>query len=529
VTTEHLIKKTASILFLIVFGLGCSQPTTFDRNNVHDFFSDSFHPKQPSVLSAEILGESEVKLMWKHENSDSVRFEIQRSKDNKPFEAVVVTLPGETEFNDLFQLDLHSSYKYRISSVKDSIRSRFTESESIIFELRPPGGLTISGADESFALLQWQSRNSFETNYSIQIRELPSTAFNVLTEDHLKKHFILDNLLPDREYEIRLAAVTNRYTSDYIDKEILFTERPREVRRIENSFSRDAAYLGNFDSRRIISGLGNTLWFVRNSPTQEHVIRSRYGNELTLIDNNQNHVLHFVINYDGNGSPPSIPPKVQVSSTYELIISHGPNSLQLYNFQGELVRQIEDLGSFTDLKISRDEQYIVAHNVKAAPEFRMRDRFLRVWTLPDLIEIEDYHIIRERAPGTPFMTDFEISSQNDLIAGISKEEFAVHLFTFNPLTGIEYLELIDFDIFTTINSLIFSDDDRYLFIEYYAPGEESNFMKIDLENSYHSEKFKIGDHGFAGKLRPFHGAPLFMAILSHEIIEYTYQHYWFFE
>lgn len=532
----------------MIFMLSCSQPTTFDRNNVNDYFSDNYVPNQPSELKAEILGESEIKLEWKHENSDSVRFEIQRSKDKGPFETVTTTNPGETELCDTFLLDLQSSYKYRISSVKDTTKSSFTEAESITFELQPPVGLLISGAEESFALLEWESGNSFETNYNIQIREIPSNTYNVLTNDHRERRYTLENFSPDRSYEIRVAATTSHYISDHVEKEILYTVGPREVRRIDNNFSRDAAYLGDVDSRKIVNGTGSHDWFIRNSPTQEHVIKSRYGNEITLIDSNQNHITNFVIDYGGTPTPPHIPPLVQVSSKWELIITHGSDNddsyyffgqygvhnLRLYNFQGDLVKESEPFGEFLDLKISRDEEYVIAHYVKPSSVSRKRDSYFKVWTLPDLVELEDFQITKESQLASPlgsppYITDFAISSQNNLIAAKLRHGFGLHLYSFTPEMGIEYRELIDFDIPTSIKSLIFSDQDRFLFIEYYTPDEDSNFMVIDLENSNQSEKFKLGEHDSVGKLQSFYGSTLFMTILSHYITEFTYQNYWFFK
>jgi hypothetical protein len=79
-----------------------------------------------------------VELEWAHQNSDSVKFEIQVSVDNGPFSEFATTDAGVSEFSGTLPLDLDSEYKFRIAGVKGDQKSNFTEAESFVFRVNPP-------------------------------------------------------------------------------------------------------------------------------------------------------------------------------------------------------------------------------------------------------------------------------------------------------------------------------------------------------------------------------------------------------
>jgi hypothetical protein len=523
---DSSIIKIGLALLAAIF-VSCEQPVDFDRDNPNDFGSEVFRPDQPLSLEVQVVSDSMVELKWAHQNSDSVKFEIQVSVNNGPFSVFTTTDAAVSELSGLLQLDLESEYKFRIAGVKDDQRSNFTEAESIVFRVKPPEELSVGGSGSSRAQLDWSSGNDFDTNYLVEVRHNSTDPFVTVADGIGSTGFALENPDTTAETEVRIAAQTERYRSEFEHISIVYEQRPRILRGVENNYSRDADYLIDSGTRRIVYGDGNEHWFINSSRTMQHLVKSITNNlEITLYDENNNLILAFNAYPGLIGSPPSVPPKVLVSSKWNQIIVKYYDHIQIRDFDGNLLYESDTFSSIRDVAITSEEDFLIAQYTTTDGLFRQRDRNFKIWSLPDFEEVSDYHFIREDAPGMPYLTEFAVSPDKRYLAAITYSEPGIYLFRLDEEMNINNEQFLDLEIDKSAGSVIFSYDSRYIFLEYFSPNSDENIIQIDLQNSNVFKKLRVGNNPHIGKLKPFDEGPYFLAVHSF-INEYSYGFYWF--
>ncbi|MDX1590360.1 MAG: fibronectin type III domain-containing protein [Balneolaceae bacterium] len=514
-------------LILTLIAVGCEQPTTFERDNPNDYKAENFNPDQPLSLDVQVVSDSMVDLQWTHQNSDSVRFEIQVSVDNGPYSQFAVTDAGVSEFSGTLPMELDSEYRFRIAGIKDEIKSSYVEAESFVFDVNPPANLSVGGPDINEAHISWSSGNEFDTNYIVEVRHNSTDPFMTAAEGIAGLEFILANPDPSGNTEVRVAAQTQRHRSEFKQISVVYEQRPRLIRTVENNFSRDADYLMNSGTRVIVKGDGNSHSFVNSSSTMEHLVKSlTFNHEITLYDENNNLILAFDAYPDLDGSPPAVPPEVLVSSKWNQIIVKYFNDIHIRDFGGNLILQSGSIGYLRDIAITSDENFLIAQYTTSEGLSGERDRKFRIWSLPDFTEVSDYHFVREEAPGIPTLEGFTVSPDRRYLAAISNIEKGIYLFRLDNEMNLFDEQFIDLEIENSPRSIIFSYDSRFIFLEYYSPNIDENIIEMDLQNSISFRKLRVGNNAHIGKLKTFDEGPYFLAVHT-DISEYSYDFYWF--
>jgi hypothetical protein len=248
----------------------------------------------------------------------------------------------------------------------------------------------------------------------VEVRQAGMDSFTTVGEGIDRYIFVLNNPDPAAETEVRIAAETERYRSEYQYRKIVYEQRPRMLRQVENNFSGDADYLMYSGARRIVNGDGNEHRFINSSATMQHLIKSvNDDNEITLFDEDNNLILSFDAYPELDGSPPSTPPNVLVSSNWNQIVVKYYDHIQIRDFDGNLLHQSPTYGTVRDVHLSNDENYLVAlHYTPIENSQNKIESKFEVWSLPDFEVVSSYVYILEPDSELPSFQFFELSSDN---------------------------------------------------------------------------------------------------------------------
>ncbi len=121
----------------------------------------------PTALTATQLNDTVASLQWTDNSSVETGFELVRIINDTGY--ALMKLPPNTTSTLFPGLYLTGeSIKFAVRAVKDSIKSKFSNTAGLDVYLFPPGNLTISALTSSSAHVAWGIHHTFETMYDLE-------------------------------------------------------------------------------------------------------------------------------------------------------------------------------------------------------------------------------------------------------------------------------------------------------------------------------------------------------------------------
>ena len=176
-------------------------------------------PIAPTNLVATAVSDSEISLTWT-DNSDETGFDVERSPNGVTgWDYIRTTAANETTFKDNGLMAL-TRYVYRVQARRIDFTSPYSNTATATTLAPPivapaaPANLKATAASSNQINLNWDVANGL-TGYKLEYADNAGFT-NLKTESSLAGSattFVLQNLLPDTPYFIRLYAVNSAGTS----------------------------------------------------------------------------------------------------------------------------------------------------------------------------------------------------------------------------------------------------------------------------------------------------------------------------
>jgi hypothetical protein len=185
-------------------------------------------PAAPSNLTAEALGQTQIKLNWDDNSDNEDAFEIERRTGNDDFARIATVAAGVDTFTDT-GLDANTRYTYRVRAKRGTSFSDYSNEASATTNSSAPispTNLTATVLTASRIRLEWIDRSDNEEGFELErafggggfVRVI-RTAANVTTYED-------KGLTPSTTYTYRVRAFNSGGSSDYSNEATATTLPP---------------------------------------------------------------------------------------------------------------------------------------------------------------------------------------------------------------------------------------------------------------------------------------------------------------
>jgi len=175
----------------------------------------------PSNLQAQVLNDSQIKLIWSQEEENIKGFRLER-KQNTGTNWTLITELGKdtTEYTDS-GLTLGTDYTYRVKAFTDVNESGYVTSNTTNTSFPPPTNLTATPIDDQSIQLIWTDNCSFENGYRLERSDGGSFA-QIAELDVAITEYTDSGLTLGTDYTYRVKAFTDVNESGYAETTMPF-------------------------------------------------------------------------------------------------------------------------------------------------------------------------------------------------------------------------------------------------------------------------------------------------------------------
>lgn len=193
---KHLIVLTCATLLLLACG-------DDEKNKLN----------KPANLTADVVAEDQVNLIWEDQSRNEAGFEIHRALKGEGFRILTRTNADTTIISDK-TVALGAVYRYRVRAVSGKERSYYSNTAEVEVVVdrdsapMPPMSLQATDVTDSTLTLTWIDTSTNETGFEIE-RSLEEDFSEVetLAADMNETRYEENQLTPETQYYYRIRAI----------------------------------------------------------------------------------------------------------------------------------------------------------------------------------------------------------------------------------------------------------------------------------------------------------------------------------
>jgi titin len=193
---RHLIVLTCAVLLL----LACGDDGKKKLN-------------KPANLTADVVAEDQVNLIWEDQSRNEAGFEIHRALKGEGFRILTRTNADTTTIKDK-TVALGAVYHYRVRAVSGKERSYYSNTAEVEVVVdrdsapMPPMSLQATEVTASSLILTWVDTSTNETGFEIE-RSLQEdfSGVEILAADMNETRYEDSQLMPETQYHYRVRAI----------------------------------------------------------------------------------------------------------------------------------------------------------------------------------------------------------------------------------------------------------------------------------------------------------------------------------
>lgn len=209
----------------------------------------------PTNLTATILSETKINLIWKDNSNDETSFKIeQKSELNKTWKEIGSVRPNTTNYMvDKLKPDV--LYTFRVVSYNSAnyISSESEECEIFIKTLSAPSDLSSKVISSSAISLEWTDNSSGEQGFIIERKSGESNFVEIARAGSNVVKYTDNNLDAGKEYHYKVKAFNGSLYTHYTNTTIALTNFPKTFADL-NSVQWAKTAIENLSGRDVIKG-----------------------------------------------------------------------------------------------------------------------------------------------------------------------------------------------------------------------------------------------------------------------------------
>ncbi|MBL1215267.1 MAG: hypothetical protein HND52_18010 [Ignavibacteriae bacterium] len=169
----------------------------------------------PSNLNTELISDTLITLTW-HDNSKvETGYEVELSEGNN-FNHILTAPANSNSANIIRPFYSNNPYIFRVRAVADSVKSKFTNTDTVYFGFEAPADLNILSFTDELLQLKWEDKTDFENGFEIEISEDGSEFKPYRTaSNNIVSFAITDTFNINVNYQFRVRAVSEYNFSEY--------------------------------------------------------------------------------------------------------------------------------------------------------------------------------------------------------------------------------------------------------------------------------------------------------------------------
>lgn len=324
------------LLTLLCVGIyGCGNPGSFKHDNMHDPLSADYQPYAVKEVTASIISNNEIRIDWKNNNNDMVKFQIERSEDpsSSQFHKIAdVPFSGSTEsYTDTLTLVGGTVYQYRIKVSKDTNTSSYVTSNSVTYVHKNPDSLKVQVISKTSVRFSWKPINNSGASYWVAYQVQGSNNPTIIKRGYQDSSIVITGLDTTKTYDLMVSSDDGSSETDNSKITISYTmgiTQSRVIRKINSSYiTGDFVYVDG-GQRIAVVYTNNTIEFI--DPSTGQVEKNVDLNPVYQGGNTRYY--HMATNKDGSVIAASLPDQqvYVLTSQGQIIRSFNTASSSIY-------------------------------------------------------------------------------------------------------------------------------------------------------------------------------------------------------
>ena len=178
-------------------------------------------PPIPSDLAATMTGAGHVRLAWRENSTDALRFDVERSTDGTSFTSIGEVVSVRKGWAITIDNAVHAGQTlyYRVRAVRLQALSDYCQVVAfVVGSPRVPGPLTLSMTSEGGVRVEWRDNSKSETGFEIE-RSANGSSFTLIAtapaNPDAAARIVDSTVVNGQTYTYRVRALTNGIPSAY--------------------------------------------------------------------------------------------------------------------------------------------------------------------------------------------------------------------------------------------------------------------------------------------------------------------------